>query len=512
MQTQLDQNIAPRLCKRALTQRTLDGAPCNGIGILQRLEDEIRDRAHNIWLETGNTDAEANWIAAEKDILVLVHEAEKKLVRDLERNAGEEKDKPEVSVEAELLQIREAELAKLQEELDSLNRQRDEEAVQSQKQGERIKELESTLEAQSASLTEIEETYTCTLKDKDEKDVALRRALEEVKKQQDELDCLNQLQENQAVQRQMQSESFEGLKSTLEARLSEMQEAYTCMVKEKDEKASALRRASEEVTKQQEELNLLNRQRGEEAVQRQNQSARVQQLESALEARSASLAEMVETYKGTLKEKDERDFALQKALQEVKQQQEELDHLNRQRGEEAVQRQRLSESVQELESTLDSRSASLAEMQEAFKGMLNEKDEKASALRRASEEVAKQQQELESSNRQRDEEAVQRQKQSELVKELESSLEAQSARLTQMEEAFKRKLKEKDEKEAASRKAVEDIKHMVQLLTTQLDEKNKGMRCLVDENNAKCKQIAMLEQQIIEQCPETRITDRGCGA
>lgn len=442
MQTQLDQNIAPRLCKRALTQRTLDGAPCNGIGILQRLEDEIRDRAHNIWLETGNTDAEANWIAAEKDILVLVHEAEKKLVRDLERNAGEEKDKPEVSVEAELLQIREAELAKLQEELDSLNRQRDEEAVQSQKQGERIKELESTLEAQSASLTEIEETYTCTLKDKDEKDVALRRALEEVKKQQDELDCLNQLQENQAVQRQMQSESFEGLKSTLEARLSEMQEAYTCMVKEKDEKASALRRASEEVTKQQEELNLLNRQRGEEAVQRQ----------------------------------------------------------------------RLSESVQELESTLDSRSASLAEMQEAFKGMLNEKDEKASALRRASEEVAKQQQELESSNRQRDEEAVQRQKQSELVKELESSLEAQSARLTQMEEAFKRKLKEKDEKEAASRKAVEDIKHMVQLLTTQLDEKNKGMRCLVDENNAKCKQIAMLEQQIIEQCPETRITDRGCGA
>jgi len=174
--------MPPRLCARTLSSLTLDGAARDGVGILRRLEDDIRERAHKIWLETGNDDAVANWKAAEKEILVLVDEAEKGLAGDLAGNPAIEYPEacPKYIHEPEqLLKIREAEVKQLREELQSLFQQQEEEAVQRQKQAERVKELECTLDARSASIAEMEEAYRDKLKQKNEKESALQEALED---------------------------------------------------------------------------------------------------------------------------------------------------------------------------------------------------------------------------------------------------------------------------------------------------------------------------------------------
>jgi len=49
-------------------QWILLSVPSDGVGVLRHIEDEIRKQARKLWLETGNPDAFANWIAAEREL------------------------------------------------------------------------------------------------------------------------------------------------------------------------------------------------------------------------------------------------------------------------------------------------------------------------------------------------------------------------------------------------------------------------------------------------------------
>ena len=41
----------------------------SGVGVLQRAQDELTRRAHNLWLETGRSDEKANWEDAERTLV-----------------------------------------------------------------------------------------------------------------------------------------------------------------------------------------------------------------------------------------------------------------------------------------------------------------------------------------------------------------------------------------------------------------------------------------------------------
>jgi len=69
-------------------------------------------------------------------------------------------------------------------------------------------------------------------------------------------------------------------------------------------------------------------------------------------------------------------------------------------------------------------------------------------------------------------------KQEERVKELESMLDTQSAKLIDMEEAYRAKLKETDARESALRTVLEDSEQRERFLTKELDEKSDTMKDL----------------------------------
>mmetsp|Transcript_9187 Transcript_9187/g.15034 ORF Transcript_9187/g.15034 Transcript_9187/m.15034 type:complete len:266 (+) Transcript_9187:55-852(+) len=54
---------------RAHAALTLDHSGSDGLGVLVRLEEEIRRRAREHWIETGNPSPEENWLVAERSIL-----------------------------------------------------------------------------------------------------------------------------------------------------------------------------------------------------------------------------------------------------------------------------------------------------------------------------------------------------------------------------------------------------------------------------------------------------------
>jgi len=96
-------------------------------------------------------------------------------------------------------------------------------------------------------------------------------------------------------------------------------------------------------------------------------------------------------------------------------------------------------------------------------------------------------------------------KQEERVKELESMLDTQSAKLIDMEEAYRVKLKETDAKESALRTVLEDSEQRERFLTKELDEKSDTMKDLelqmnrlTCESNEQKKEIADLKQRVKE--------------
>jgi len=96
-------------------------------------------------------------------------------------------------------------------------------------------------------------------------------------------------------------------------------------------------------------------------------------------------------------------------------------------------------------------------------------------------------------------------KQDERIKELESMLDTQSAKLIDMEEAYRVKLKETDAKESALRTVLGDSEQRVKFLTKELDEKSNAMKDLeiqmnrlTCESNEQQKEIADLKQRVKE--------------
>jgi hypothetical protein len=63
---------------------TMNGSAEDGVGVLTRLTGEIRRRAHEIWLKTGNTCPEENWLAAERSILRRDLNPETQRIRELQ--------------------------------------------------------------------------------------------------------------------------------------------------------------------------------------------------------------------------------------------------------------------------------------------------------------------------------------------------------------------------------------------------------------------------------------------
>jgi len=51
-----------------LSPRSLPKVASDGVGVIRHLQDEIRQRAHKIWMDKGNPDGFANWIAAEREL------------------------------------------------------------------------------------------------------------------------------------------------------------------------------------------------------------------------------------------------------------------------------------------------------------------------------------------------------------------------------------------------------------------------------------------------------------
>lgn len=67
------------LSPRAYAALTRGGRAQDGEGILQRLEEEIRRRAEEVWLTTGNADPKQNWTEAERQLVRSLGPADKML-------------------------------------------------------------------------------------------------------------------------------------------------------------------------------------------------------------------------------------------------------------------------------------------------------------------------------------------------------------------------------------------------------------------------------------------------
>lgn len=74
------------LSPRAYAALTLAGSATDGVGILQRLEVEIRKRAQEEWKRTGNPDAHHNWTAAERQLVISTKHAASGLLPNRRRS------------------------------------------------------------------------------------------------------------------------------------------------------------------------------------------------------------------------------------------------------------------------------------------------------------------------------------------------------------------------------------------------------------------------------------------
>mmetsp|Transcript_83747 Transcript_83747/g.194829 ORF Transcript_83747/g.194829 Transcript_83747/m.194829 type:complete len:277 (-) Transcript_83747:356-1186(-) len=73
------------LCPQLAKVLTLDGAAVDGLGLVKRLENEVTRRAHAIWKSSGEQDAEKNWLAAERTLIITQPLPEVVLPPDLEQ-------------------------------------------------------------------------------------------------------------------------------------------------------------------------------------------------------------------------------------------------------------------------------------------------------------------------------------------------------------------------------------------------------------------------------------------
>jgi len=75
-----------RLCPQVPSKLTRAGVASDGVGVLQLLQDEIKETAYTIWQETGNPDEYRNWMAAERRVLEQKYplEEERSVIAELQ--------------------------------------------------------------------------------------------------------------------------------------------------------------------------------------------------------------------------------------------------------------------------------------------------------------------------------------------------------------------------------------------------------------------------------------------